>query len=128
MTAAIVPHLGVFLWWRCTRQLQFLPEGNDPVPDGASVVFALAIASATTAVVALGMLYLHLRRTSRLTRLTGGLGAASVAALLAPIALIAAFGAEPEPAPDSALVEVTRYAVESYQLPTLSLPEAKQLP
>ena len=98
------------------------------MPDGASVVFALAIASATTAVVALGMLYLHLRRTSRLTRLTCGLGAASVAALLAPIALIAAFGAEPEPAPDSALVEVTRYAVESYQLPTLSLPEAKQLP
>ena len=90
--------------------------------DGAPVMLALAIASAATAVVALGMLFMHLRRTSRLTPLIGGLGAASVAVVLAPLALIAGLSSHPERAPETAQLEVTPYALENYQLDTLALP------
>ena len=90
--------------------------------DGAPVMLALAIASAATAVVALGMLFMHLRRTSRLTALTGGLGAASVAALLPLLLVVIGQPAQAAPQPASAQLEVTPYALENYQLDTLAVP------
>ena len=88
----------------------------------SAVLLALAFAGAATAIVALGMLFMHLRRTSRLTPLIGGLGAASVAVMLAPLALVAGLASQPETAPETALLEVTPYALESYQLETLPVP------
>ena len=97
------------------------PKGTTAVLD-AAFVLALAIAGGATAIVALGMLFMHLCRTSRLTRLSGGLGAASVVALLAPIALIAGLASQPVTTPETALLEVTPYALENYQLDTLPVP------
>jgi len=97
------------------------PKGTIAVLD-AALVLALATAGGATAIVALGMLFMHLRRTSRLTPLIGGLGAASAAAVLAPVALIAGLSSHPERAPETAQLEVTPYALENYQLDTLALP------
>ena len=97
------------------------PKGTIAVLD-AALVLALATAGGATAIVALGMLFMHLCRTSRLTPLSGGLGAASVVALLAPIALIAGLASQPVTTPETALLEVTPYALENYQLDTLPVP------
>ncbi len=50
-------------------------------PSG--LAFAVTIAFAVTALVAVGLVIAQLRRTSRLTPVTGGIGAASAAGILA---------------------------------------------
>jgi len=83
-------------------------------------LFAVLLAGAVTALVALGMLISHLRRTSRLTLRTGGLGAASAMVVVAACALVGSIAVDEQPEPSAALLEVTPYALEAYQLETLS--------
>jgi ribose/xylose/arabinose/galactoside ABC-type transport system permease subunit len=59
--------------------LMSAPAAQQP----SGLAFAVTIACAVTALVAVGMVVAQLRRTSRLTPVIGGLGAASAAGILA---------------------------------------------
>jgi hypothetical protein len=80
---------------------------------------AVAIALSVTALFALGMVCSQLRRAPRLAFATGGLGAASAAGAVA-LTLAALAGSHPPPAA-AVRLEVTDYAIETFQLETLAV-------
>ena len=94
-----------------------------PATAHSGLPLAVSIALGVTAVVALGMVVIELRRTSRLTPIAGGIGAASAAAIVALTAVAAVVFVDTTPEPASAVVsiEVTDYALKNFQLETLPL-------
>ncbi len=94
-----------------------------PATAHSGLPLAVSIALGVTAVVALGMVVIELRRTSRLTPIAGGIGAASAAAIIALTAVAAVVFVDTTPVPASAVVsiEVTDYALKNFQLETLPL-------
>jgi hypothetical protein len=94
------------------------------------VPLAVTIAVAVTALVAVGMMIVGLRRTHRLTGLTAGIGAASVLAILVGALFVGGSLTRPSAAnadEDHGTRSVGSAPIEAkltgLQLPTLALPE-----
>ena len=90
--------------------LMSAPAAQQP----SGLAFAVTIACAVTALVAVGMVVAQLRRTSRLTPVIGGLGAASAAGILALSMLVgsAIVNADPPTAAAVPVVEPATPVVE----------------
>ena len=94
-----------------------------PAAAQSGLPIAVSIALGVTAVVALGMALIELRRSPRRTAIAGGIGAASAAAVIAlSISLtVGASAATPEAPAAVVPLQVTDYALENSQLATLAV-------
>ena len=98
---------------------------------------ALTIAFAVTALVAICMVFVDLRRSAKLTPITGGLTAIGAVIVLAGTVLVGgSLSAAPAAVADDTITRSTSGTVEKLaveklvglQLPTLELPEVDALP